>query len=143
VTPAPIDPTAALGLGWTIFLSVISAIVGGVATGVILGMFFGSLKARLDQVENTLADVSERLKAGDERFDSLVELAEKARVLGRELDAMSNSLGNVVSKELCGERHRVGLNLMEAAGKVTEALNRVAGSIEKATAIWRTQGSED
>ncbi len=140
---AAVDPTAVLGLGWTIFVAIISAIVGGITTGVILGLFFGDLKARLKQVETGLAEVSGRLKDGDRRFDDLVELAEKARVLGRELDAMTNSLGNVVSKELCGERHRVGLNLGDAAAKLTEAVNRVAGSIEHATAIWRTQGSEE
>jgi len=136
---ATVDPVAAIGLGWTIFVGILGGIIGGVTTGVIIGLFFGNLRSRVDANEKGLAQVSDRLRAGDNRFDTLVELAEKAKVVSREIDALSTGIERMPAtfqtKDLCAERHRLGQEIGEQAGKLVSALTRLSDSIDKAKGL--------
>lgn len=85
-----------------------------------------------ERVHRDLDEMKHRLSEGDKRFDSLIGLAETARILTRDLNALGGALDTLVTKDLCAERHRLSLSLADAAAKLVLSLERVAAAIEKA-----------
>jgi len=143
MTMAVVDPVAVAGLGWTILVGIIGGIVGGITTGVAIGIWVGRLAGRVDKLEEAVKDMADRLKAGDTRFDELVRLGEKAQVVSREIDGLSRTIGNVQTKDLCAERHRLGIEIGEHAGRLVASLDRLASSIDRAKGFGLASRQED
>jgi hypothetical protein len=129
---ATVDPVAAIGLGWTVVVAVLGGIGGGLVTAFLLGRKIGDSEARLKGVETKIGEINTRLDNGDDRFDDLVELSEKAKMLGREIDALSGNLGSVVTEKVCNAKHQVAEALGGAAVRLIEALNGLSAAVTKA-----------
>jgi len=130
---AAVDPVSLLGLGWTILIAVLSSIGGGLVGGFLVGRKIGGAEEQLAEVKKDIIEVKGRLAAGDRRFDSLVELSEKAKMLGREIDALSGNLGHVVTEKVCEVKHLASKAIGDSAGRLVDAIEALAAAIAKAT----------
>lgn len=141
-----LDPVAAIGVGWLIVSGILGGVIGGVSTGIVLGLWAGNLHSQVEQNRKELGEIRGRLEAGDARFDTLVQLAEKAKVVSREIDALSTGIeklpGTFQTKELCAERHRLGMEIGEQAGKLVSALTRLSDSIDNAKGLGLASRTE-